>query len=91
VSVSSLPDSTTPSIAMSSSTIASATFGSRSRASASARISLRIALTIFSGAFFPSPVTGVAAPITAPGRISIAFAASEISAPAEKARRLTNA
>ncbi len=54
-------------MAMDSSTMASATRGSSPRASASARISLRMALTIFSGAFWPSPVTGVAAPMTAPG------------------------
>ncbi len=54
---------------MSSSTMAAATSGSRPAASASARISLRIAETIFSGAFWPDPSTGVAAPITDPGRM----------------------
>jgi hypothetical protein len=47
--------------------MASATRGSSPRRSASARISLRMAETIFSGAFCPPPVTGVAAPIDDPG------------------------
>jgi hypothetical protein len=49
--------------------MASAIRGSRPRRSARDRISARMALTIFSGAVWPSPVTGVAAPITEPGRM----------------------
>ena len=49
-----------------SSTMASATVGSSPRASASARNSPRMADTYFSGAFTPCPLTGVAAPKTAP-------------------------
>ncbi len=69
LSDSSLPSATTPGMAISSSTIASATRGSSPRASARERNSERSALTIFSGAREPSPVTGVAAPITEPGRM----------------------
>ncbi len=63
VRVRSLPASITPSMATSSSTIASATDGSRPRRSARARNSLRMALTIFSDALSPVPTIGVAAPI----------------------------
>ena len=69
VRVSSRPASLTPGTSMLSSTIASAISGSSPRSSASARNSERIALTIFSGAFSPSPVTGVAAPSVEPGRM----------------------
>ena len=54
---------------MSSSTIAAATSGSSPLDSASALIWLRMAETIFSGAFVPVPSTGVAAPITDAGRM----------------------
>ena len=55
-------------MATSGSTIASATSGSRPRASAVALNVVRTAETIFSVAVSPvAPSTGVAAPITAPG------------------------
>jgi hypothetical protein len=52
--------------------------------SASARISLRMALTIFSGAVCPSPVTGVAAPMTARGACRSRRRTGRSCAPAEK-------
>ena len=54
---------------MSSSTMAAAIAGSSPCSSARVRISLRMADTIFSGAFWPAPSTGVAAPMTDPGRM----------------------
>jgi hypothetical protein len=50
-----------------------------------------MALTYFSGAFAPVPSTGVAAPSEEPGRMKMPSVASAISAPAERARRLTKA
>ena len=91
VNVRSRPASTTPGTASDSSTIASAIAGSSPRASASARISLRIAETIFSGAFVPAPSTGVTAPTTDPGRMYMPCVARAIKAPAENARRFTKA
>ena len=66
VIVRSLPSSTSPSMAMVSSTIASAMLGSRPRTSATARKSLRTAEMTFSEAASPSWSTGVAAPMTPP-------------------------
>ena len=82
VSVRSFPSAMTPSISISSSTIDSAIRGSSPRRSASARISLRMALTIFSGAFWPPPVTGVAAPMEEAGTMKIESVARAMIAPA---------
>ena len=48
-----------------------------------ARIWARMADTIFSDALVPLPSTGVAAPMTAPSRISTRSVESAIIAPAE--------
>jgi hypothetical protein len=76
------------------STIASATSGGRSRISAVARNSLRVALITFSGASrmsSPTNVTGVAAPMTPPGEKRIVSHAIAMTAPAENASRETYA
>ena len=91
VSVRSFPSSMTPSTSTDSSTIASASRGSIPRASARARNSPRMALTIFSEAFCPAPITGVAAPIDDTGPMNTESAASAIIAPALHAWALTNA
>jgi hypothetical protein len=71
--------------------MASAIRGSSPRCSATARNSARMAETIFSEALVPSPSTGVAAPMTAPGRMYTESAEIAISAPALNARGLTKA
>jgi hypothetical protein len=88
--VSSFP-SGAPGTSIAGSTIASAMEGSSPRWSASERNSARMKLTIFSDASEPSPSTGVAAPMVAPGRMYTLCAARAMSAPAEIARRFTKA